>query len=276
MRHSILPLPFFFLASLASAQGDTGFLRGQGRTDVAVSYTLDSYDEFWVGDTKVADPNVGEVERTTYSLYAAHGLTNDLDLVLNASYVEATADGAANFPDEDDLQDLMLGAKWRAWQRGAGPGAFTLFLAPGIKLPMSDYEDNNVTAIGDGQVDLRFRGIAHYQAGGFWASLETGYDLRNGAPDDEIPLHLTLGASAGPVTIMPFYSQISSQGGIDISDVPALGGFPETEEEYQRFGLRAYGKLNERFGLTAGWLTTSDGKNTGDVEAYTIGLVFGL
>lgn len=265
------------LATLADAQGDTGFVRGKGRADVALSYSLDWYDEFWVGDTKVSDPNVGEVERTTYSLYTAYGLTDDLDLVLNAAYVEATADGAANFPDEDDLQDLVLGAKWRAFQGGAGgAGQFSLFLTPAVKLPMTDYEDNNVTAIGDGQVDLRFRGIAHYQIGAFWGSLESGYDVRNGAPDDEIPVNLTLGGDLGPVTIMPFYSMIASQGGIDISDVPALGGFPSTEEEYERYGVRAYAKLNDRFGLTAGYLTTSDGKNTGDVDSYNIGIVFGL
>lgn len=264
------------LAPLASAQGDTGFLRGEGRSDVALSYSLDSYDEFWVGDTKVSDPGVGEVERTTYSLYAAYGMSPDIDLVLNAAYVEATSDGAAGFPDEDDLQDLVLGAKWRAWERGAGPGVVSLFLTPAVKLPMTDYEDNAVTAIGDGQVDLRFRGIAHYQIGAFWGSLESGYDVRNGAPDDEVPVNLTLGGDVGPVTLMPFYSMVASQGGIDISDVPALGGFPATEEEYERFGLRAYAKINEKFGLTAGYYSTSDGKNTGDVDAYTFGLVFGL
>lgn len=276
MRSRCLLAMTLVLVSVASAQGDTGFLRGKGRADVALSYSVDRYDEFWVGSDRVEDPGVGEIERATTSLYAAYGLCEDLDLILNAAYVSTSSDGAAGFPDEDDLQDLVLGAKWRAHEMGAGPGRLALFLAPAIKLPMSDYEDNAVTAIGDGQVDLRLRGIAHYQIGTFWASLETGFDKRNGAPDDEIPLNLTLGGNAGPVTIMPFYSQISSQGGIDISDIPAEGGFPSVEEEYTRYGVRAYARINERFGLTAGWLTTSDGRNTGDVDAYSFGLVFGL
>jgi hypothetical protein len=264
------------LASLASAQGDTGFLRGEGRADVALSYSLDWYDEFWVGDTKVSDPGVGEIERSTLSLYAAYGLLEDLDLVVNAAYVESSSDGAGGLPDEDDPQDLVLGAKWRAYDTGAGAGRLSLFLAPAVKLPMTDYENNAPTAIGDGQVDLRFRGIAHYQVGAFWGSLESGFDKRNGAPDDEIPFHLTLGGDVGPVTIMPFYSMVSSQGGIDISDVPALGGFPAVEEEYDRYGVRAYARIHDRFGLTAGYLTTTDGKNTGEVDAYTFGIVFGM
>jgi hypothetical protein len=277
MSRSLLALPaLLVLAALASAQGDNGFTRGQGNTDVALSYTLDWYDEFWVGSDKVSDPGVGEIERTTYTLWAAHGLSEDLDLVASASYVEASSDGMAGFDDEEDLQDLVLGAKWRAYQRGAGPGTLGLLVTPAIKLPMTDYEDNAVTAIGDGQVDLRFRGVVHYQIGTFWGALESGYDRRNGAPDDEIPINLTLGGNLGPVTIMPYYSQVISQGGIDIDEVPAAGRFPATEEEYQRYGISAYARLGDTFGLTAGYRTTSDGKNTGDVDAYTIGLVFNL
>lgn len=264
------------LTSLASAQGDNGFTRGEGRTSVALSYTLDWYDEFWVGTTKVSDPGVGEIERATYNLWAAHGLTEDIDLVASGSYVEASSDGAAGFDDEDDLQDLVLGAKWRVHQTGAGPGVLGLLVAPSVKLPMTDYEDNAVTAIGDGQVDVRLRGIAHYQIGTFWAALETGYDRRNGAPSNEVPLNVTLGGNVGPVTIMPYYSQVFSDGGIDISQVPAEGRFPAVEEEYVRFGLATYARLGENFGLTAGYRTTSDGKNTGDVDAYTLGLVFNL
>jgi len=273
-RPSLVVPALLALGALASAQGDTGFTRGQGRTDVAVSYTLDWYDEFWVGSDKVENPDVGEVERATYNLWAAHGLSEDLDLVGSASYVEAESDGAAGFDDESDLQDLVLGAKWRAWQTASQN--LGLFLAPAVKLPMTDYEENAVTAIGDGQVDLRFRGIAHYQWRGLWASLESGYDRRNGAPDDEIPINLTLGGTVGPVTIMPYYSQVISQGGIDIDEVPLEGRFPATEEEYERYGIAAYARIGDKLGVTAGYRTTSDGKNTGDVDAYTIGLVFNL
>mgnify|MGYP000913764367 CR=1 FL=1 len=42
--------------------------------------------------------------------------------------------------------------------------------------------------LGDGNVDLRLRGIAQYQVGAFWAALETGYDKRNGAPQDKLEL----------------------------------------------------------------------------------------
>ncbi|HEX6884701.1 MAG TPA: transporter [Planctomycetota bacterium] len=273
-RTAALLLALALPTSLARAQGDTGFLRGEGRLDTVLSYTLDWYDEFWVGDMKVSDPGVGEVERETYTLYAAYGLTNDIDLVLNASYVEAETDGTVPFDDEDDLQDLYLGAKWRAWSTGIGTGMFSALLAPSVKIPMTDYEDNDVTAIGDGQVDLRFRGILHYQVSAFFGSLESGYDVRNGAPEDEVPLNITVGGTiADRVTLMPFYSLVRSEGGPDIGD-PGFR-FRAVEEEYDRIGISVYARIAQGFGLSAMWRTTTDGMNTGEAETISVGLVYG-
>ena len=260
------------LPSTALAQGETGFTRGQGKTDVVLAWVLDRYDHFWVGDKKVKMAGVGTVERTSYVLYAAHGLTDDLDLVINAAWVEAESSGSGGFPDESDPQDFAAYAKWRVGAWRAGPGEFSFLLEPGIKVPMSDYQDNSVTAIGDGQVDFRGRVIGHWRAdNGFFTSLETGYDVRDGAPHDEVPVNLTLGYTlADRLTLMPFYSRVDSLGG---SNIGAPGGFPSNEEEYQRVGLGLYWRIDDRFGLTAGYRTTLDGKNTGDVEGYSFGLV---
>lgn len=272
----LLPMPILGMAlfpSAAHAQGETGFLRGEGRTDVVLAVTVDQYDEFWVGDDRVEAPPVGEVERTSGVLYVAHGLRDDLDLVLGAAWVQSESDGTAGFPDEEDLQDLLLAAKWRARAWELGGGELSLLAMPGIKLPMTDYEDNAVTAIGDGQVDLRGRVIAHYQTErGLFASLETGYDRRNGAPSDEIPIHVTLGGSIGDVTVTPFYSHIESRGGTDIGGGP----FRSNEEEFDRAGVGLYWRVSDAFGLTGGWRTTLDGKNTGDVDGFSLGIVVRL
>lgn len=277
-RLVLVPVSMSIVSVPLLAQGDTGFLRGLGKLDISLTYTNDSYDEFWVGDDKVSAPPVGEVERQTTSLYTAYGVRDDIDLVFSAAYVEASADGTGNFPDEDDLQDAVLGVKWSFWKKRMGSGEASLLFAPSIKQPMTDYEDNNVTAIGDGQTDLRGRFIAHYQLdNGCFGALETGYDRRNGGSDDEIPVNLTVGGTiANRVTIMPFYQLVDSLGGIDINQIPAEGGFPETEEDYERVGVGAYVRLTDQLGLSGRWLTTLDGKNTGDVDSYSFGFVFRL
>lgn len=278
-----MPLALALFSAPSLAQGDNAFLRGQGRTDVAFTVGRDVYDEFWVGSTKVADPGVGEITRSTVNLWAAHGLRPDLDVFGSVTWAQSSSDGAAGFPTEGTLQDIVLGLKWLAYQgdfkvnETDSLGNFRVALAPSAKLPGSDYEDDAVTAIGDGQSDLRLRGIVQYQRGGVWAALESGYDIRNEDPADEVPLNLTLGFNIGEqITVMPFYSQVASRGGIDISDVPAEGGFPRTEEEFERAGVQLYGRLPSGWGWTAGYRATLDGKNTGDADAFWLGAVLSL
>lgn len=270
---SSLSLALLSLLSVpAFAQGDTGFLRGDGKFNLAASYSLDTYEKFWVGTDKVRDPGVGDVTRDAINLYGAYGITDDLDVQANASYVRTEADGSADFDDEDDFQDAAVGVKWRFLNERLGPGGFALLAAPAVKFPMSDYENNLPTAIGDGQWDYRFRGIAHYQFDfGLWVSIESGYDYRSSRPDDEFPLAVTVGYTFFEhVTISPFYTLVDSLGGYDIGEGP----FPGVEEDYERLGVSAYVRITDWFGVSGAAFTTLDGRNTGDVDGFSVGTVF--
>lgn len=267
---SLVAAPTLLLPALASAQGETGFLRGAGHLDTAISYTKDAYNEFWVGTDKVHDPGVGRVTRSTYNLYAAYGLTDDVDLALSAPWVVASST-SGNFDRESDLQDLGFQAKWRLLRERVGPGEASFLVAPGVKIPGSDYEENSVTAIGDGQPDYRGRVIAHYGFDcGAFVSLESGYDRRVGEPKDETPWNVTVGATFFDVlTVSPFYSAVRSYGGPNIG----TDSFPAVQEEYDRWGVGAYARLTDTFGLTGFWRTTTDGRNTGDVDGFSLGIV---
>jgi hypothetical protein len=264
------------LATRAAAQGDTGFLRGEGNTDIVLSYGVEDYDKFWVGHVKVEDPGVGEVTRRSTNIYVAHGITEEADLWASVSYVGSHVDGLGGFPDETDWQDAIVGVKQRVYNERCGAGNFSVLLAPSIKMPLGHYEDNAPYAIGDGQTDYRARGIVQWTAdNGFFAALESGYDKRSGEPKDEIPINITLGFTVfQQLTLMPFWSNVDSRGGHDISAIPAEGGFPGVEEDTERYGLQAYLRIAENFGLTGLIRRTHDGKNTGDADAVAFGVVF--
>jgi hypothetical protein len=266
----VLPALLILPTARALAQGETGFLRGEGHLDLAFSYSLDTYDRFWIGSDRVQDPAVGRISRTAYSLYAAYGLTDDLDVAGNASYVIAKS-SESMFDRNADFQDLVLHAKWRALRERAGPGEASFLLAPGVKLPLSNYENDDVTALGDRQTDYRGRVIGHYQFdNSLFVSVESGYDRRSSRPADEIPLHVTVGYTFFErVTIAPFYSRIYSRGGPDIGEA----SFPRTREEYERIGLSVYLRLTESIGIAGSLRTTLDGWNTGDVDGFSVGTV---
>jgi hypothetical protein len=262
----------------AIAQGDNGFLRGAGKTDLSLSYSMDLYDHFWMGSKRVSDPAVGEITRESVNLHIAHGVREDLDFVLTAAFVDVENDGLAPFDDESDLQDLSAGIKWRvAPESELAGGMFSFLLAPAIKVPMVHYENNTPTAIGDGQLDLRNRLIAHWRnAGGWWLAAETGYDYRTEAPGNEIPFNVTLGIPVLPkVTVMPFYAHTQSFGGRSYNI--GQGAFPGVEEDIKRFGVSIFARVTDALGFNVGLKSTMDGKNTGDVDGgWWVGLTWKL
>ncbi len=263
------------LAPSASAQGDNGFLRGDGHTDVALTYGQEQFKYFWVGTDRMKDAGIGHVFRESYNLWVAHGLRDDLDVVVAAAIVHAETDkGTTGFRDYSSLGDSTIGVKWRVFDQRLGPGALSILAAPGFKIPLSHYEANAVTALGDGQVDARGRVVAQYGCDcGAYVALETGYDLRFSGTPDETPVHLSIGTTLFKnLTIAPFYSYVNSFGHNDIGE----SDFPNVEEDYERAGVNFYLRFNDRVGATLGFKTTLNGRNTGDSWGYSWGFVFRL
>jgi hypothetical protein len=258
------------LATVPMAQGETGFLRGKGKLDLALSYSLDLYDEYALENPT---QDVDDLERQLYGLYAAYGLSDRADLVVSGAYVQSEADAAAGFDDESDLQDGALQLKWRAYQRELGPGSFSFLLAPGVRAPLSDYEsyaDNPVNGVGDGSTVLLGRVIAHYAWRGAYAALETGYDRRNGRLDDEIPLHLTLGTALGRnVNVQAFVTNLYALGD-EVSD-PRLS---DERDGYTRVGVSSYLRVTERFGVSLSLRSSDDGSS--ESTGFSLGTVFRL
>ena len=65
-----------------------------------------------------------------------------------------------------------------------------------------------------------------------------------------------------------------ANGGTDIGDSGFT--FPSNQEEFQRVGLRVFGRFNDRFGLSGSYFTTLDGRNSAETEGFSVGTVFGF
>jgi hypothetical protein len=244
-----------------------GFLPDPGRGDFAVSYTSESYDEFWVGETKVSDPGVGEVEIDSFSLWLQWGLANNLAIVANLPYVDATSDGLGGFEDSG-LQDLSVILKYRFFSSGP----HSLVGGAGVRTAAQDYEANLPVDLGDNTTDALLRLIYLYNSGGFYFSQQVGYDLRGDDAPDGYPLYTELGVSAGRLTYIGYYSRLIADEGTDIGD-PGFT-FPSNQEEYSKAGVKLYARLTDRFGVSAVYFTTLDGRNTGDIDGFSVGGVF--
>jgi hypothetical protein len=261
------------VAGAAAAQDLDGFSPEPGKGDIALSYSFDSYDEFWVGDTKVSDPGVGEVEANSLSLWWRHGFTERLSVVASLPYVDADGDGLGGF-SESALQDLTVLGQYRLLTRESGSRRHSFVVGGGFRTPASDYEANSPIDVGDGTTDVLLRAVYLLQAGYFYLSAQTGYDVRGEDAPDGIPLAITgaWGFGGGRTWVSGTYSQYFADGGTDIGD-PGFT-FPSNEDESTRIGAKVFSRINDRFGWSVAAFTTLDGRNSGDTTGYSAGLVF--
>ena len=274
-RRALLPVlvlaSLFALASSSTlAQDLNGFLRAKGTGDVALSFTSESYDEFWVGEMTVSNPDVGEVDTMTASLWAAYGLADRWTLFATLAWVDAEGDGLAGFEDSG-IQDVSAVAAYRIASFGGNDG-HTLVGAAGVRTPASDYEGDAPVSLGDDTTDWLARLVYQFRTGGFYVSQQVGYDVRGDDAPDGFPLYTEAGYTFGRTTVNVFLSKYLADGGTDIGD-PGFT-FPSNEEEFERTGARAYVRINDRFGLSLSGYTTLDGRNTGDSTGGSLGANF--
>lgn len=251
------------------AQGENGFLRGEGHWLVGFNYQEAEFEET-IGQ---GAGSVLDVDRQTMSLYVNVGLAEGLDLVIQPLYQSA---GFADFPlvpPEENLTDVELYAKWRLWKGEVGPGELHVLAEPGMQTSLTNYETEGFLSLGAGQTDWRARSIVHYQArsGGWFAALEGGYDFRTGAPPDNLVLRSQVGLNLGLAWLQPFWDVFDARGGED-GDVapgnPAAAGL-----DYDVWGLKLYLPLDASVGLVGSYFELDDDRPSGVIPGFSFGLV---
>jgi len=258
-------------ANPAQAFDLNGFFPGKHTGHAALSYSLEGYDHFFRGTTRVSNPGgLGEVEIATYSVYLDYGFTDRLAVVVNLPGVDADSDGTAGFA-ESDPQDLTTLLKYRVASYGSGSRRHSLVVAGGFRTPASDYVADAPVSAGDGSTDFLARFIYQFETGRFYLSQQVGFDLRGEDVPDGLPLYTELGFKRGRVLASGFLAYYLADGGSDIGD-PGFT-FPGNQEEYTRVGAKVYAELGERFGVSGLVFTTLDGRNTGDITGGALGVV---
>jgi predicted porin len=100
----------------------------------AVMYSNNTWENYWEGTLRRDNQNIGKNITQVYSLMAAYGITNRLNLIVNIPYVR-THNTAGNLLGQRGWQDFSGFIKYKAldWQ------GLSLSAAVGASVPMSNY-----------------------------------------------------------------------------------------------------------------------------------------
>ena len=117
MKSSLSIFTAVLLAAPAIAQ-DSAYLPAHGVTNTATSYVFQTFEDFWVGKTKMTLPD--DLTQHVASLSFDYGLTEDVALDLTVGYIK-THFRLGNPTSLDGLNDTRVGVRWQ-WMREDADG----------------------------------------------------------------------------------------------------------------------------------------------------------
>ncbi len=286
-------LYFLLLLSpfLASAQGMIdGFMRGEGKTVAALSFSTESYKDFYKNTTQVQEPNLGTISTRSVSIFAAVGITDNLDVLASLPYISTTSD-QGYWQTQSAMQDVSFAVKWRPLQiKLPAIGTLSAIVAGGISLPTTNYVANAPVAIGHQFTAGDARLLVNFSTNfGLFASIQTGYTRRgdveldrlnlDGGMMTNVPDALDFSAKVGygnsDFYLDAWLQSQSARGGTNIGDTDA--SFPSNGISFTRLGVTGYYPLKfiaEKLGISIAGATTLSGRNIGRSNRISIGAVY--
>lgn len=265
----------FLLSALQQgiAQQLSGFFQGNGKLAVAASTTRESYDEFYFGDKKTPMNMVGfdKVVTQSINLYAAYGLSDKTDIIVNIPYIitEGRALADNNKEGEENFQNGSIGIQRKFLEKENSTGTLTVAGGLAINTPLSDYKTNLIYSIGNQSTQLSSSGLVQYKLNnGLFANTQAGYSLRSNKVPDAIMSAAKIGYAGKKLYVEGWINNQLSLSDIDIGQpnfTPER--FPETKVNTTNIGASVY-----IAGVTLGGGTRLTGRNAGLPSFYTVGL----
>jgi hypothetical protein len=256
-----------------------GFSQGKGKFAVALSHTRENFDEFYLGDkkTSITIRGLDKIITQSENLYAAYGLTDRIDIVVNIPYISSKSRQMVENKEvsEKNLQNGALVLEWKAWQTDGNTGALSFTTALGLSTPLSNYRTNLIYSIGNQSSHINPSLLLQYKfANGLFINGQGGYSFRTNKVPDAALLAAKIGFAATRFYIDGWINNQTSTSGIDIGG-PGFTPerFPETKVNTTNIGTSVYVRVVRSAGITLGGGTRLAGRNAGLPTWYTAGLV---
>ena len=260
-----------------------GFMTPKNKGAVSLSYSYESFDEFYFANQRMDAPGRlgGQIATQSIGLYANYGISDRFNVVFNLPYIIAQGDGNENVPQEDgsfqdqqveDFQDIAVYLKYKSYEHTFGAGQLSIIPAVGFGTPLSDYAADDLLSVGNGATFFDMRGIVHFKSNaGFFIEGQAGHSFRS----DEVPDAWIFAGKLG-YAHEKFYLDFGFQTQVSESDAPDIGEavFSATRVNYTQLAFSAYYPVLPALGVSAGVGQYIDGRNVGRATRLSGGVVY--
>jgi len=239
-----------------------GFYRGSGNATATLGAGFENHKDYLAGTDET------DISRKLYyvNLFAAYGITDDLDVNVSLPYIE--------IDNNKNLQDISVFLKYRSLKKEYANGKLEVSVAGGFSTPVSDYNTGGLNDIGQQATVIETRAMAHYQTNSGWfATLQSGFSLKLEEVPNSLPITFKAGQALNNWYYDVYYDYQHSFGGIDYLETPPPQNFKRFGVDYHKVGGTGYRSFTKNFGAYISVSYVLGGRNTFQGPGYGIGLV---
>lgn len=282
-----------FCSNIFGQTEQDALMMGKNYLCIAASYSNNSWENYWEGDFKRNNLNLGKLSTQSAMAMLNYGLKDNLNLMASLPYVSTKASGGT-LSGLNGFQDLGFYVKYRPIRKVFGKQKLSLFAVAGYTVPSNDYNiDFLPMSIGMGSKVATGRIIADYQYKKLFTSVSGSYMHKSNVTLDRPAYYTThqinssevkmpnagnYQARAGyrtPLIIAEaFVDVMKTFGGFDIrkNDMP----FVSNEMNSTNVGLEGkyYFKKLPELGLHAAYWQTLSGRNVGESTGIMGGILY--
>ena len=285
------------LCGKAAAQTTTdGLMMGKNLFCTGFMYTNDKWTEYWEGELKRENGNIGSVTTQSLAYYGVYGITGKLNVIAMVPYIKSEA-SQGTLHSMEGVQDLTVALKYNFLRLELEKITFRAFGVLNFSTPLTDYTPDFLPlALGAHTTNLtpRLNTIVRVDQGWF-VNASAGYTFRSNTELDrasyydgenfynssevDVPNVFDLFASAGyqkdALQVEVNYIQQNTLGGADIrrQDMP----FVSNKMNAQRLGLLAMYYLpvpKKNLAVRGSVHYTVNGRNVGQSTTYLAGILY--
>jgi hypothetical protein len=168
------------LALSASAQSPTdGLMMPKGNWCTLLQYSHTQWDEYWEGETRRSNPNLGTFSAQNAMLMTNYGITDRLNAMAALPYIWTDSD--SYLEGQRGVQDLSIWLKYQVFEKKWGSGStFKAQATGGASAPLSRYENDFLPfSIGLRSQTASLRGVLNFtHRTGLYATAQGGHTWR--------------------------------------------------------------------------------------------------
>lgn len=295
MRHFYLSC-FLLICGTAFAQTPTdGLMMPQGQLCILGQYSNSKWENYWQGETKRSNLNLGVLTTQNAMLMGNYGISKNLNAMIGLPYVWTSSD-VSYITGQKGFQDLSVFVKYQALEIDAAGGSFKVQATGGLSTPVSNYTPDLLPfSIGLHSKTASLRAVLNYTADfGLYVTAQAGHTWRSNTTldhnsyifdnqliySDEMPVPNVFDYSARLGFIKPrfqaeiWYDAFTGLSGDDIR----YNETPQASNKMAAGQAGVFGKyfISKRFALLASVSQVLSGRNVGEALTWTAGATYFL